>query len=117
MRIEGREHLVLDRDWLLDRYEGDQGLVQELYLIFTQDAPPRLQALDPALRSAAGEEVVSVVHGLKNMAGAAGAWKLMGLSAQAEKEARSGRLDQVAAMVPALTSAMDEVLAAIGPAL
>lgn len=108
-----RKTVVLDHQWLLDRYDGDGDLVRELYLIFLQDAPPKLKALRRALDSGRREEVVHLTHGLKNMAGAAGAWKFMALATEAEQAARTGEPAQWEASYPRLSTGLEEAIAAI----
>ncbi len=112
-----RRGAVLDREWLLERYEGDQELTRELYLIFMEDAPPKYQGLREALDRGVREEVIHLTHGLKNMAGAAGAWKFMALAAEAERAARLEGPGEWESFYPLLGLGLAETTAAIQAAL
>ena len=108
-----RKDAVLDREWLLERYDGDEEMTRELYHIFLEDAPPRYRSLRQALDRGQREEVIHLVHALKNMGGAAGAWKFMAQAAEAEKSARLEGPAEWEAFYPRLGQMLEETVAAV----
>ena len=81
---------VFDRDGCLERLGGDARHLRDLLSEFRREAKELLPELHTALRVSDRSRVQSLAHGLKGIAGAAGATALQELASELETAARNG---------------------------
>lgn len=91
--------------------EGAPDIVQELIDTFVVDGRGHLERLEQALETNDARLAVLSTHSLKSSGSTFGAYKLAGLAAEMEAQARRGELDQVRAGLAALQAAFEEVVA------
>lgn len=101
--------MVLDRVRLLQRYQGDRTLVNELYQAFMEDGPARLQLLRSSLEAADLGGLAKAAHSLKGMLGVVFANKAMKLAAELQDAALVGRKGASGDLTERLCAALDEV--------
>lgn len=105
--------LLLDREWLLARYRGDVEFVKEVYQVFLQDAPPKLDRLARSLGGGDQADAAPAAHALKGMLATIGALGASELAARVEKCSRAGDLDQARSLLPDLSGTCDKVMDAV----
>jgi CheY-like chemotaxis protein/HPt (histidine-containing phosphotransfer) domain-containing protein len=93
--------------------DGGNGLIQEMFGLFLEDVPARLDAMRKHL---AEGDVVSLgqeAHALKGGSGSLGASRLRHLCADLEKAGREKRLEDAAAILPQVLAAYEEAKGAL----
>ncbi len=100
---------------LLALDDGQTGLLLELFGLFQDDTPDRLDGLEKALAAGDAQATAELAHALKGAAGTIGATRLRGLAQELEKEGKSGSVEPgQAARIGALRAAYAEACAALG---
>ena len=79
---------------LLDLDDGGLGLLQEMYQLFTEDMPPRLEAMEAALVAGNLMEMGDVAHAVKGAASTMGVPKVRALALALETLGRTGKGDE-----------------------
>jgi len=105
-------------DQLLDLDDGAVGLVKEMYGLFQQDTPDRIQAIEALLAAGDRDGTADVAHAIKGAAGTMGAHRLRTVAAEFEGSARKGSFqvepeELVARMKAAYADARDALEAFI----
>jgi PAS domain S-box-containing protein len=93
---------VFDRQSLLARLMGDEGLVQEITAGFLQDMPKQIRRLKELIGQADADAVVGQAHAIKGAAANVGAPALSAVASDMEKSGRAGRLREAVALLPEL---------------
>lgn len=75
-------------DQLLDLDDGAVGLLKEMFGLFQQDTPERIQAIEAGLGAGTRAELADVAHAIKGAAGTMGAHRLRAVAAEFEGSAR-----------------------------
>ena len=77
-------------DQLLDLDDGAVGLLKEMYGLFQQDTPDRIQAIEALLAAGdrEGDALADVAHAIKGASGTMGAHRLRNVAAELEGSAR-----------------------------
>lgn len=77
-------------DQLLALDDGGLGLFLEMFQLFQEDTPERMDAMDALLSDAAFEEMADVAHAIKGAASTMGAMRLRVAAAEVEAAGRKG---------------------------
>jgi len=108
---------VLDADTLqqlIDLDDGSLGLLQEMYEIFRDDTPSRLEALEAAVRAEDREEMGDVAHAIKGAAATIGAPRVRALALALETAGRKGASEvEPARLVAGLKEEFQQALRAL----
>jgi len=108
---------VLDADTLqqlIDLDDGSLGLLQEMYEIFRDDTPSRLEALEAAVKAENREEMGDVAHAIKGAAATIGAPRVRALALALETAGRKGALEaEPARLVAGLRDEFQQALRAL----
>ena len=108
---------VLDADTvqqLIDLDDGSLGLLQEMYEIFRDDTPSRIEALDAAAKAGEQEEMGDVAHAIKGAAATIGAPRVRALALALEMAGRKGASDaQPELLVAGLKEEFQQALRAL----
>jgi HPt (histidine-containing phosphotransfer) domain-containing protein len=86
-RPNGGEELF-NWDKALQHVEGDVDFLKEIYEIFLEEIPERIEAFQKALDENDIDRIVSLAHSLKGVSLTVGAYSCHELSAELEKAAR-----------------------------
>jgi len=109
---------VLDADTiqqLIDLDDGGLGLLQEMYEIFRDDTPSRIEALEVAVRAGQREEMGDIAHAIKGASATIGASQVRALSLALETAGRKGDSGaEPAVLVSDLKLAFQQALKALG---
>ena len=76
---------------LLDLDDGNLGLLEEMFQIFKDDTPPRIQALEAALLAGNHTEMGDVAHAIKGAAATMGAQRVRAVALALETGGRKGQ--------------------------
>ena len=95
---------VFDRVALLDRVNGDEGLVHRLLELFLEQVPKDLEGLRQALSEESAELAQRHAHSLKGASANMGALALSEVAERAESAARENDLERVNPLADALDS-------------
>jgi two-component system, sensor histidine kinase and response regulator len=76
---------------LLDLDDGELGLIQEMCQLFIEDMPPRILAMEAAIKAGQGEEMGDVAHAVKGAAGTMGAPRVRNVALALETLGRTGK--------------------------
>ena len=106
----GRPAEVLDVRRLLERYQGDRGMVEELYQALREDGPVKMERIRSARDNSDLEALGRVAHSLKSVAGAVFAPKATHLAAELQSAALAGDEERAWRLANELEAAMVEVL-------
>jgi two-component system, sensor histidine kinase and response regulator len=87
---------TFDEDALLDRLSGDRALMAEVIVIFLEDCPARLAAVDAAVSRRGAEDLRKAAHALKGSAGNLSANGLFEAAAALEQIGAQSRMDEAA---------------------
>lgn len=99
---------------LLDLDDGQTGLLDELFGLFKEDTPSRLEGIQRSLDAGDATGVSETAHALKGAAGTLGASRMRGLAADLERTAKGGKMDgQTAQWIKELGEAYAEACAAL----
>jgi HPt (histidine-containing phosphotransfer) domain-containing protein len=93
--------------------EGKGQLFRELVQIFLTDTPGRIRELGDALASKDAQAVMRAAHSMKGSAGNFGAARFAAVNHEIEANAREGKLDAIAALVPQVDAEFQRVKAAL----
>jgi HPt (histidine-containing phosphotransfer) domain-containing protein len=94
-KVEG----VLDSSTLkqlLDLDDGEFGLIQEMCQLFMEDMPPRILAMEAAIRAGQKEEMGDVAHAVKGAAATMGAPRVRNVALALETLGRTGKGSETA---------------------
>jgi PAS domain S-box-containing protein len=91
-RPAGPGHAVFDREALLERFLGDEGLTLTILQTFLQDTPVQLRTLQQHLDQGNLREVQHHAHAIKGAAANVSAERLRTLAYQMEQAAKAGEL-------------------------
>jgi HPt (histidine-containing phosphotransfer) domain-containing protein len=75
---------------LLDLDDGSAGLLKEMYVIFRDDTPSRILALEAAIQTDNREEMGDVAHAIKGASATIGAPRVRALALALETAGRKG---------------------------
>lgn len=105
----------LDREYHHKNYLalGCGDVLLDVYRIYLESAPLKVQHLSSLLQAADLEQIVGVVHGLKGESGSVGGRFIMATAAEMEKAARAGDLQGARTLLPELEQQLQRVVAAI----
>jgi HPt (histidine-containing phosphotransfer) domain-containing protein len=81
---------------LLDLDDGELGLIQEMYQLFVEDMPPRILAMETAIKAGQSDEMGDVAHAVKGAAGTMGATRVRAAALALETLGRTGKGDETA---------------------
>jgi PAS domain S-box-containing protein len=100
----------LDRASLLERVEGDQGLLAEMIQLFLADAPQLLGAMRSALQQGDMILLERSAHSMKGAAGNMSAQATVNSALQLEQSAKKGDAESSKANLAALETAVERLL-------
>src|SRR6266566_9932849 len=100
----------LDRASLLERVEGDQGLLAEMIQLFLADAPELLGAMRSALQRGDMILLERSAHSMKGAAGNMSAQVTVNSALQLEQSAKKGDAESTKANLAALETAVERLL-------
>lgn len=105
----------LDREYHHKNYLslGCGDVLLDVYRIYLESAPLKVQHLSSLLQAADLEQIVGVAHGLKGESGSVGGRFIMATAAEMEKAARAGDLQAARTLLPELEQQLQRVVAAI----
>lgn len=81
---------LLSIEETLERMSGDRELLANLFQLYIDDAPKKLQSLGEHLSKAEFYQVERIAHSLKGASATVGASRLCGLAAALEQTAKAG---------------------------
>jgi len=93
---------VIDRDDLLDRFEGDLELAREIAALFLEDCPRRLMELRDAAARGDRKVVQLMAHSIRGSAGNFGATTAQAAALRVELLVRDGAIGELAEACTAL---------------
>ncbi|HJW33920.1 MAG TPA: PAS domain S-box protein [Holophagaceae bacterium] len=93
---------------LRDLDDGGDGLIREMYALFLEDVPNRLQSMRKNLAEGDATALGQDAHALKGGSGSLGASRLRHLCADLEKAGRDKRLEDAIQILPQVLAAYDE---------
>lgn len=102
-------------DQLLDLDDGAVGLLKEMFGLFQQDTPDRIQACEALIAGGErGADLADVAHAIKGAAGTMGAPRLRAVAADLEGSARRGAFEtEPQDLVAQMKTTYAEALAAL----
>ncbi len=98
---------------LLDRVENDEDLLEELLVLFREDLPGCLEALQAAIAGGDLGQIERSAHRLKGMLANLSAQSAAAAAAEIESAARAGNVETI----PELISIFDSQISAFSAAL
>ena len=104
---------IIDRTVLLERFEGDLLLLQEIAELFLEDCPRRMHAVREALAAGDAAALHAAAHSLKGSVGNFGGGDAVAAARRLEMMGRDGDLTEA----PAACAALEEAIARLVPAL
>lgn len=105
---------IIDRDELLERVDGDQELLEELFLIFVEEMPIQLKAIEEALNRQSCADLEKSAHRLKGGLGNLSAKEAYNLAAAMEMAASQDDLAKVNYLFADLVRETNLALEALG---
>jgi HPt (histidine-containing phosphotransfer) domain-containing protein len=81
---------------LLDLDDGELGLIQEMCQLFAEDMPPRILAMEAAIKAGQREEMGDVAHAVKGAASTMGAPRVRAVALALETLGRIGQSEEPA---------------------
>ena len=88
-------HLDLEvMDQLLSLDDGELGLLEAMLVLYTEDTPDRIKAIEHTLGTGEMADMADVAHAIKGSAGTMGAPKVRAVAAQLEGAGRQGKWPQ-----------------------
>jgi HPt (histidine-containing phosphotransfer) domain-containing protein len=81
---------------LLDLDDGELGLIQEMCQLFAEDMPPRILAMEAAIKAGQREEMGDVAHAVKGAASTMGAPRVRAVALALETLGRLGQSEESA---------------------
>src|SRR5262245_27970883 len=101
----------------LRRMGDDRGLFQEMVELLRADAPPLLAAVRAAQHEGDAANMQRAAHTLKGLASNFGAPRAITAATALEKMAKAQQSDGMPAAIQELEESLDELIAALAPAL
>lgn len=99
---------------LLDLDDGQIGLLIELFGLFKEDTPSRLQGMKASMAAGDPTATSELAHALKGAAGTLGAARMRSIAQDIEKAGKAGRVDaETNRWMEELVQAYDEACAAM----
>lgn len=100
---------------LLDLDDGRTGLIEEMFQLYQEDTPGRLDVLETAIRDGRSVEVAETAHAVKGAASTMGIPRAKALAARLEAAGRLNDLsfEDMAAVLAQLRTAYAESLGAL----
>jgi two-component system sensor histidine kinase/response regulator len=100
---------ILDRTAILERVEGDVGLLEEIVELFIEDCPRLVRQMQDSLREKNAAGLRLAAHTLKGSLGYFGPSQASVLANELEVLGRDGKLDHAAPVYQALVAKLDEL--------
>lgn len=94
-RGQENDEVLLDREKALENVEGDEEFLKEIYTIFLEEVPERIEAFRNNIDDNNLEKIVSLAHSLKGVSLTVGAISCHELSREVEMAARNGDGEKV----------------------
>ncbi|MFH1132555.1 MAG: response regulator [Pseudomonadota bacterium] len=94
-----KEVPVFDANEMLERYDGDAGLLKEVMDLFAMNTPTRIQEIDEALSTGDKTVLMRHAHSLKGAASVVGAERLKESAFEMELAAKDGDLKKIVALL------------------
>jgi PAS domain S-box-containing protein len=110
-RPRGPDTELFDRSKVLDRFDGDEGLLREVLDTFLEDAPLKLSALESAAAEQDGSRLEELAHALKGNAMTMGSPRCAERCQEVEAAARDGDPSRISRALDALRQDMDKLMA------
>lgn len=106
---------LLDREYQRKNYHdlGCSDVLLDVYRIYLESAPLKIQQLRPLVLQAELEPVVALAHGLKGESGSVGGRLVMATAAALEIAARAGDLQEAQRLMPELELRLQQTIDAI----
>jgi two-component system sensor histidine kinase/response regulator len=101
--------LVVNRDELLKRVEGDRELLRELIALFFEELPERLEAIRVALEQDDLQSIHELVHSIKGSVSNFAAAPAFEAASRVNDLSRAGTRDGLKAAVEALERELDRL--------
>lgn len=79
---------------LLALDDGATGLLAELFGLFKDDTPERMEGIEKSIAAGDAQATAELAHALKGAAGTIGASRLRVLAQEVEKAGKAGRMDE-----------------------
>lgn len=99
---------------LLDLDDGALGLLEEMYQLFVEDMPPRIEAMEAAHQAGNPVEMGDVAHAVKGAASTMGALRVRNVALALETLGRAGKGSESAdVLLPRLRVEYDSAKAAL----
>lgn len=106
------DEAVLERLRALNE-DGEPGLVDEVFGLFLDDAPPRVDEIVSAVAAGDADQTARAAHALKGAAGNIGAGRVQAVAHRIEAAAKGGDLDEGAAALILLRDELDILISEI----
>jgi HPt (histidine-containing phosphotransfer) domain-containing protein len=78
-------------DQLLSLDDGELGLLEEMLVLYKEDTPDRIKAIEVTLAAGEMTDMADVAHAIKGASSTMGAPKVRSLAAELEAEGRLGK--------------------------
>jgi HPt (histidine-containing phosphotransfer) domain-containing protein len=101
--------VLLSREAALEYVQGDEEFLQEIFQIFLEEIPGRIEMFRNALNENNMDELISLSHSLKGVSLTIGAGSCHHLSARIEMAARANDIDTVKELYPELEQILHEL--------
>ena len=79
-------------DQLLNLDDGELGLLEEMLILYREDTPDRIVAIEHTLRAGDMTDMADVAHAIKGAASTMGAPKVRAVAAELEATGRLGKI-------------------------
>ncbi len=109
MLDSSHEDTLLDRDAALDHVQGDEEFLREIYQIFLEEIPTRLENFHRALEENDIQAIVGLAHSLKGVSLTIGALSCHKAALNLEMAAREGDEAKVREIFPTLNTILEQL--------
>lgn len=96
------KNVLLSRETALDHVQGDEEFLNEIYQIFLEEIPGRIEMFQQALNDHNINELISLAHSLKGVSLTIGAGSCHAIAERMEMAARADKIDRVKQLYPEL---------------
>jgi PAS domain S-box-containing protein len=103
---------ILDIDSALERLDGDESLLREIWNAFAEDIPVQMAELESALDGRESAEVERLAHSMKSASGSVGAIMLSKVAYKMEKASREKDMEGAKALYGMLKYELDRAMKA-----
>ncbi len=103
--------LVWNRSEALERFMGEESAVREIAVVFLEDAPRQIEALQACFEKGDAESALRQAHSLKGAAANIGGEAMREAAWTIESRIRAGSLAEAASLMPQLKSAFEALAA------